>query len=189
MALFERLLHKNRGQHCRGCYFQRCLELGGVSACAMIACRLVGLVHIATQLELSLPSQVERHLQLLRMLHLLAIVKPLTDGAKRGFSGVRRRTTGTICGLGFALWCYTFAPALLICLALTSLPGARCFALQRVRCIIVCHCFALLGKARLAQRWRNGGCGMWHKAYTATAAANAAGDVGAITAQGILLPS
>ena len=38
VALFERLLYKNRSQHRRGRYFERCLEVGGVTACTMIVC-------------------------------------------------------------------------------------------------------------------------------------------------------
>lgn len=34
VALFGRLLYKNRSQHRRGHYLQRCLEVGGATACA-----------------------------------------------------------------------------------------------------------------------------------------------------------
>jgi hypothetical protein len=36
VSLFERLLYKNRSQHRRGRYFQRCLEVNFVTAGAMI---------------------------------------------------------------------------------------------------------------------------------------------------------
>jgi hypothetical protein len=110
VSVFERLLYKNRSQHRRGRYFQRCLEVHVMAACAMP--RVQGVAHrtiIARQL-LGLSLQVKRHLQLLQMLQLPAVLALLEDGRKASAGGQSKVVTG--------MWC---SPSAALCHSITAL--------------------------------------------------------------------
>jgi hypothetical protein len=135
VSLFERLLYKNRSQHRRGRYLQRCLEVRAATAFSMTTGRGVRLKSTATE---------HNSKPLLAGEASSAAAADAAAASDAGTAGDRHQGAfqqpskanvrcmlehdifgafcRVICGVVFTM----FDRAVLICLAVMSLPSAQC---------------------------------------------------------------